>query len=89
MVDINASRSWVKGSRFYEQVRDMDDMNDSMWWAQGSRCYEKLKVVDDMNNLDSHKLRPLDAMNNLGLRVIWTVIGHEEKAPNVMTNLGL
>ena len=40
------------------------DMNDSMLSAQGSRCYEQLRVVDDMNDLESHELRPLDAMNN-------------------------
>ena len=67
MVDMNDSGSCVKGSRCYEQFRDVDDMNKSVLWAQGSRFYEQLKVVDDMNNSDSHKLRPLDAMNNLGL----------------------
>ena len=67
MVDMNDSRLWVKGSRCYEQFRDMDDMNNSVWWAQGSRCYEQLKVVDDMNDSRAHELKPLDAMNNLGL----------------------
>ena len=30
-----------------------------------------------MNNLVSRDLRPLDAMNNLGLRMIWIILGHE------------
>ena len=33
MVDMNDSRSWVKGFRYYEQFRDVDDMNESMLWA--------------------------------------------------------
>ena len=83
MVDMNNSISWVKGSRCYEQFRDMDDMNAFVW------CYEQLKVVDDMNDSGSHQLKPLYAMNILGLQVIWTILGHEEKASNVMNNLGL
>ena len=47
----------------------MDEINESLLWAQGSRFYEQLKVVDDMNNSWSYELKPLDAMNNLGLRV--------------------
>ena len=50
MVDMNTSRSWVKGYKCYEQFRDVDDMNDSVWWAQVFRCYEQLKVMDDMNH---------------------------------------
>ena len=48
-------------------VRDVDDINDVVLWAQGFRFYEQVKVVDDMNDSRSHELRPLDAMNNLGL----------------------
>ena len=40
MVDMNDSGLWVKGSKSYEQFRDVDDMNESVWWAQGSRGYE-------------------------------------------------
>ena len=67
MVDMNDFASQVKGSRYYEQFREMDDMNDSMWWAQGFRSYEQLKVMDDMNDSRSRELRSLDAMNSLGL----------------------
>ena len=67
---MNYFGSCAKGFRFDEQFMDVDDMNDSMSWAQGSRCYEQLKVVDDMN-------MPLDAMNDLGLLKIWTILGHE------------
>ena len=45
--------SCAQASRFYEQLRVVDDMNDSRSWAQGSRCYEKLRVMVDMNNLGS------------------------------------
>ena len=86
MVDMNDFRLWVKGFRCYEQFRDVDYMNDSVWWAQGSRCYEQLIVLDDMNDSGSHELRPLDAMNNLGFQMIWTVLGRKEKTPNVMNN---
>ena len=34
------------------------------------RCYEQLNFVDDMNDLESYELRPLDAINNLGLWMI-------------------
>ena len=86
MVDMNNYGLWVKGYRCYEQFRDVDDMNDFIWWAQGSRWYEQLKVMDDMNHLESCELRPLDGMNIIALRVIWMILGHEEKAPNVMNN---
>ena len=42
-----------------------------------------------MNKLGSREIKPLDAMNNLGLLVILMILGCEEKAPNVMNNLGL
>ena len=89
MVDMNYSRSWVKGSRCYEEFRDVDDMNDFMWWGQAFRCYDQHKVVDDMNDSGSHNPRPLDATCSLGRQVIWTTLGHEEKAINVMNNSGL
>ena len=64
-------------------------MNDSKSWAEGSRCYEQLKVMDDMNILGSYEMRPLDAMNNLGIRMIWMILGHKPMSLNVMNNLGL
>ena len=67
----------------------MVNMNDSELWAQGSRCYEQLKVMDDMNSLGSYEMRPLDAMNNLGIRMIWMILSHEPMSLNVMNNLGL
>ena len=42
-----------------------------------------------MNNSESCELRPLDAMNNLGIRMVWTIHGHEPMSLNVMNNLGL
>ena len=42
-------------------------MKDSGLLSQGYRSYEELKVVHDMNDLESHELRPLDAMNRFGI----------------------
>ena len=44
--------------------------------------------MDDMNNLESSKLRPLDAMNNIGLRMIQIILGGEPMILNVINNLG-
>ena len=40
MVDLNDSKSWAQGSKFYEQLKAVVDMNDSGLWAQGSKYYE-------------------------------------------------
>ena len=61
-------------------------MNDFRSWAHGSKCYEQLRVMD---NLESYELRPLNAMNNKGLRMIWMIIGCEPMFQNAMNNLGL
>ena len=45
--------------------------------------------MDDVNNLGSCELRPLDAMNNLGIRMISTILGHEPMNFNIMNNSGL
>ena len=48
--------------------------------------------MDDTNDSRSREFKPQDVMNTLGLRIIWTTQGyseHEQKAVNVMTNLGL
>ena len=37
--------------------------------------------MDDMN---SHELKPLDALNNFGLWLIWMIIGYELNALNAM-----
>ena len=42
-----------------------------------------------MKDSGSCEHRPLDAMNNLGLRVILMILGHKEKTLNVMNNSGL
>ena len=46
---MNDSKSWVQGSRFYEQLYNVVEMNDYESWAQGSKCYEQRWVVADMN----------------------------------------
>ena len=40
VVDMNDSRSWDEGSRFYERLKDVHDMINFVWWAQGFRYYE-------------------------------------------------
>ena len=42
--------------------------------------------MDDINNLRSYKLRPLNAMNNLGLRMIQIILGCEPMSLNVINN---
>ena len=42
-----------------------------------------------MNDSGSCEPRPLDAMNNLGLRMIQTILGHELMSLNVMNSSGL
>ena len=42
-----------------------------------------------MNNLGSYELRPLDSMNNIGLRMIQIILGHEPMILNAMNNSGL
>ena len=37
-----------------------------------------------MNNLKSYELKPLGAMNSLGLWMIWMILGREPEDPNVM-----
>ena len=44
--------------------------------------------MDDVNKSGSHELRPLDSMNNIGLRMIQMILGHEPMILNAM-NLGL
>ena len=39
-----------------------------------------------MNDLGSYELKPLDAIKNLGLWMIWTIVGREPKALIVMNN---
>ena len=43
----------AQASRYYEQLRLVDDMKYSMSRAQGSRCYEQLRVVDDISYFGS------------------------------------
>ena len=45
--------------------------------------------MDDMNNSGSYELRPLDAMNNVGIRMICMILGHEPMILNVMNKSGL
>ena len=42
-----------------------------------------------MNDSVSYDLRPLDAMNSLGLRIISMILGCEPMSPNAMNDLGL
>ena len=83
---MNDSRLWEQASRCYEKVRLVDEMSYSRSWAQGFGRYEQLKVVDYMNDLGSHELKSLDAMNNLGLWMIWMIVGCEPKALIVTNN---
>ena len=39
-----------------------------------------------MNDSESYELRPVDAMNNSGLRMIQAILGREPMALNVMNS---
>ena len=45
--------------------------------------------MKDMNNSGSYELRPLNGMNNIGLRMIQMILVHELMILNSMKNLGL
>ena len=67
----------------------MVDMSKYRSWAQGSKCYEQLRTMVDMNDSRSWAERPLDVMNNFGLRMIWVIVSHETMALSGMKILGL
>ena len=89
---MNNSGQWMIGITSGHDLKVVDDMNISrLWlicmpWAHIFRCYELLGVVYDMNNLRSYKIKPLGAMNSSWVLKIWTILGHEPKALNVMNN---
>ena len=66
LVELKDSELWAQGSRYYEQLRFVDDMNNL-----GS-C--ELRPLDSMNSLGlwmtwttlGHEHKALDAFNNLG-----------------------
>ena len=64
----------------------MANVNNFGSRAQGSRCYEQLTVVDDVNDSVSRDLKPPDAMNSSGLRIISMILGREPMSPNAMNN---
>ena len=45
--------------------------------------------MDDMNDSVSCDLKPPDAMNSSGLRIISMILGHEPMSLNAMNNPGL
>ena len=67
MNDLNDSKSWAQGLRYYVELRALDDMNTFRSWPQGFKCYEQLRVADGMNDLGSRELKVLDTINNWGL----------------------
>ena len=78
--------TWRTPSR---ELRIVANMNNFKFWAQGSICYEQLTIVDDMNDSVSIDLRPPDATNNSGMRIISIILGHETMSLNAMNNLEL
>ena len=65
--------SWAQGFRYYKQLKAMVVLNDYGSWVESSRCYAQLNIVDNLNDSGSRELKPLDTMNNLGLRIIWMI----------------
>ena len=60
---MNNFGSWAQGSRWYEQLKVVDDMSYSGLWAQGDGCYQQLSIMDEMNDSISYELMPLDIMH--------------------------
>ena len=83
------SASWTQASKCYEKVRAMDDIKDFGLWTRGSRRNEQLRVMDDMNDSRSYQFKPLDVVNQLGLWMTLTTLGHELSALDTMNTLGL
>ena len=50
---MNNFKSWTQSSRWYEQLRVVDNINDSGLCAQGYKSYEQLKAMNDMNDIGS------------------------------------
>ena len=83
---------WMIWTIFGHELKALDTINNSGLWMNKQlrvMClrpgrYEHFIIVDDMNDSKSHDLKPLNAMNNLGLRMIWMILGHEPMTLNVM-----
>ena len=94
---MNSSRQWLTWMTLGHEPRALEILwtaqgycwHDYRSWSQGSRCYEQLRVRDDMTNSRSNELRHLDAMNNIGLRMIRMIFGRKSMILNAMNNSGL
>ena len=67
----------------------MNDMCHSESWAQGYGCFKQLSIVNDMNDMISYELRPLDAMSNLRLWMIWMILCNELRGVDDMNDFEL
>ena len=52
-------------------------MKDSSSWIQCYISYDHLRFVDNMNDSGSLELKPLNAMNNFWMWMIWMILRHE------------
>ena len=73
---MNNSGIGMTWTSLYGELKPLYDMNNS-----------KLRMIY-MNDSGSNELKPLDAMNSLGLWVIWTILGQEEKPKMLGTTQG-
>ena len=53
------------------------------FWALDA---EQLRVVDDKNDSRSHELKVTNALDSLGLWIIWKILGRELRALVAMNN---
>ena len=86
---MKGSWKWMTWRTLGCELRIVANMNNFGSWTQGSKCYEQLIIMDDMNNSISQYLRPPDAMNSSGLRIISMILGREPMSLNAMNNPGL
>ena len=88
VVDTNDSSSWAHDSKCYEQLKAMNDINYSGSWAEGYGCYEKVSIMHHMNDSRSHEVKPIDAMYNSKLWMIWIYLLHGLKVVDDMNEFG-
>ena len=77
---------WITWRTPGRELRIVPNIKNFGSWAQASRFHEELTVMHDMNDSISHHLRPPDAMNSLGLRIISMILGCEPMSPNSINN---
>ena len=86
---MNAFGSWAHNSKWYEQLKGVNDKSYSSSWAKGYGCYEQLSIMDDMSDLESREVKPINAKYSSKLLMIWIYLLHELRVVDDMNDSGL